>query len=648
MAKGSGKFSQKNRDSGLGKLVDEALTSRRIASPSEGPNALEFIEDKQFGFGVTLSQVQRIMVKITFGIPMDFRMGKVPVWDMYKEKLLYTFENDIDYLSYVYNEGRTNISNWLDASPFGYSTVNLIVGRRGGKSEIVAAMGGVKLKNLLTLYDPQDYYGLIKGSPIDLTMLGTDEESSTTVFDKLSARINACSFFNPYIRQNDKQVMTFVSEADRHNRDIRPSITAAAYACTTRGIRGPSSIFLALDEFAHFRSSKDANSEDIWTAATPSTARFPNKQDPERVDSLIMMISSPLNKIGQMYESHKNALEEGITSETFTFRCSTVEMFPLIPRARLAQFRKESGDAYKAEYGGEFLDGAGSYIPPQKFNICIDEERENLTQFAIQSVGRKYFWAVDYGTQNDATALAIGHLEMVEGLGVGLIFDYIDRMMVGEPFTGPGVLNGERVKNMTELDIRDVISWLVYMHNVLPCYRGVTDQHGGTTLKQLLQINGITTMELVHLTDQINSKMYYALKGYVENGTASFPNVSKFKTEFNMLEASFKSKYVLKVEAPKERGAHDDMADAAALVAWLAQLWLEDEGKLDLDPTGRALQVNPRIMNPNVVINPNDVTLRDLQVGARMDKLGIGLMLPPALQIVKNPHMHGQPRGRRR
>lgn len=644
MAKTTSRFSKKAQGSTLGQLFDEIRQkSRDRSTPSIGYET-DFIASTN-GLGITLFPAQEVITKLTFGVPLDYKDRIVPVYDKLKTKLLYQLSGP-DFIKYLHSEGRCNIADWRDVPSYGFKTTVIVAGRRGGKSQVVSAIAGVMLRKLLSIYSPQEHYGLIEGSPIDFTFLGTDEDSSTRLYDKLKADINRSPFYTPYIRDNGTTEMKFVAEADRDKRDIEPSIKVAAYPCTTRAVRGPSSYFLALDEFAHFRSNKDANSDDIYESATPSSGFFPSKEDPDRADSKILVISSPLNKIGKFYELHAQALREGSASKILTVRLSTIEMNPRFPAEELQEAYKKDPVKFEMEHAAVFSDGAGSYVPPEKFNILVNAERNNLTHFDVTSVGRKFFWGFDYASKKDGAALAIGHLELRENHGISLIYDYIDRMMCGEAFTGPGVIDGGRVALMSELDLRDLVSWLVYMHQYLPCFKGVTDQGGGVAIKQLLQLNGITTMELVHLTDQINSKMYYALQGYILNGTASFPNVPKFIAEFNALEAVYKSKYVLKVEAPQEKNAHDDMADATALVAWQAQKWLDEEGQLDLDPTAQILQVDPRLANPTTIIDPNNVSLRDLQVMARQDLLGSGLLLPPHIPILPSQRRWGM-RGRR-
>jgi hypothetical protein len=506
-------------------------------------------------------------------------------------------------------------------------------------SQLVSGIVASQLKNLLGVYDPQDYYDLVKGSMVDFTMIGTDEESSNRLYTKVRADVNRAAFFSPYQRSNGTNEMLFVSEADRERRDIQPSIRVASYPCSTNAVRGPSSYLLALDEFQHFRSTKTSSSDELYKAATPSTSMFPSRKYKDRSDSRILVISSPLDRIGKMFELHRRAIDEGIASDILTFNLPTVEMNPFIPASKLREDYQNNIHSFPYEFGGEFIDGRGSYVPQSRFMQCVDKDRVNITTFTRSAIGRKYFWGLDYALKTDATALAIGHLEM-RTAGVTLVIDYVDRMITGEAFDGPGVQDGHLIALAEELELTDIISWLVYMHRILPCHKGVTDQHGGRTLKQLLHINGIATMDQIAINEQINSKMFSDLRGFIDHTSASFPHVPKFETEFAQLQATFKSKYMLRVEAPNEKGAHDDMADAVALVAWLATDWLDKEGHLDLDPSGSSMSVNPFLYNQTSFVNPGDVSIRDIHVLARTQAIEKYSNLPAGFKVQRDPFSH--------
>ena len=157
------------------------------------------------------------------------------------------------------------------------------------------------------------------------------------------------------------------------------------------------------------------------------------------------------------------------------------------------------------------------------------------------------------------------------------------------------------------------------MNHMMPCFRGATDQHGGQQLVQLLEINEIHNIELLNLTPAINSQMAYALRGYIENKLCSFPYVPKFIQELKLVELEVASKYQIRWIAPMEKGAHDDMADAAQICAFIAQQWLINEGGLYLDPTGLSLLMQSQANKPPApILSMDGVPLMHLKV---MEKL---------------------------
>ena len=514
-------------------------------------------------------------------------------------------------------------------------------------------------------------------------------------------------------------------EADRHKRDIMPTLTVWSLPCTSNAVRGPSSVFLALDEFAHFRSAKGSTSDDMYAAATPATGDFhhverlprsleevpvvvppeeeegvdaENPASPEDIhglsekalreksmepeidyadesfpdkiydaatpatsvfhhadnevvvqDSMILSISSPLKKVGKMYELHKMALDEGPTSSIFTLNCSSAEMNPELPSKFLRTEYKKNNLSFKAEYGGLFLESSESYLSEMAIRACTacqwDEKgqaiestaRYNAMRFNPGDLGRFYFWGIDLGGVNatsggptDATALAVGHLEYggPHG-GIKLIYDYIDRMICGEEGDWPGVRNeigGHKYKDFAVLPLEDILAWLNAINKMLPCFKGATDQHAGQQLIQLLELNEVHNVELVNLTPAINSQMAYALRGYVENQLCEFPYVPKFIRELKLVECEVTSKYMIRVQAPLEKGAHDDMADAAQLVAYQAQKWLLEEGHLVLDPTGKSLLIGKQMsMAPGIIKDLDSVSLTELKIMEKLRKVQHGM-----------------------
>jgi hypothetical protein len=641
------RFSKKAQDSILGKLVSENVLGQNTAL-----NALDFIESPN-GLNVQLYPVQRVIVRCLFSIPFTYRpiaeiggdYDCVPVYDKFREKLLYKF-TEAEYLQYIHDQGRSNVGRWEDLKPGGYREAAIFAGRRAGKSQVVSAIGAYYLYRLLHIRSPQEYYGLREGSPIDFTFMAQDDMGSGRLFDKLREDINQAPFFKKYLKPGSNSELNFITEADRHKANITPSITVASFACTTNAVRGPSSVFLALDEFAHFRSDKNASSDAIYEAATPATMQFVPKEGPNagKREAMVLCISSPWKRVGKMFELHSLALKEGKDSNIFTMNVGTAEMNPRADSEFLIDKSKTAALTWKAEYGGQFLDSSESYVSSDHVEKCLLRGHENIITFSTNNLGKNYFWGLDLGMANDATALAIGHLEVTDK-GIELIYDYIDRMMVGERFTGPGVPTGDGVNryvNHKELNIDEIGKWLLHMHNILPCYKGYTDQHGGRLLVQLLHMLGIPTVELQNLSAGINSQMYIALKSYIDQGLCQFPKSEKFVHELKTVEATFTNKYQIRVAAPEEKGQHDDMADAAALVAFLAQNWLEDEGRLKLDPSGQSIIRQQQMAKPAApLLYVDSVNLRDLKIQERLGKSQRNVGFSGGMAVVNPFHRRG-------
>src|SRR5208282_428159 len=112
-----GRFNQ--RESTFGRLIEGAIenTPRLL-------NAIDFIESPQ-GLNVKLFPIQRLIVKCVFGVPVDYKMGMVPLYDMFREKLLRKVTEE-ECLHIFHEEGRTNVGDWRDIPERGFNEACII------------------------------------------------------------------------------------------------------------------------------------------------------------------------------------------------------------------------------------------------------------------------------------------------------------------------------------------------------------------------------------------------------------------------------------------------------------------------------------------------------------------------------------------
>ena len=482
-------------------------------------------------------------------------------------------------------------------------------------SQLVSALACYKLYRLLSIRNPQEYYGLVDGSVVDFTFLAQDEDGAQRLYTKMRQDVNQSSFFSPYIKGGSgTSRMQFVTEADRGKRDVLPSINVESHPCTTRSARGPSAIFLAFDEFAHFRSATGSSSDEVYEAASPAVANFKNPND-GTLDSLIVSITSPWTRVGKLWSLWQDAHTYGVDSGVFAIRVATTEMNPGVPKEILTKAFRTSPLTWQAEYGGEFLDSSESFVSNADLLACVDSGRKNVDRFHPRLIGKYYFWGLDLGFKKDASALAVCHWEYNAEGSLILVFDYVDRMMVGEaPYT-----------DVVELPVNDVFRWLQEMQLLMPGCKGATDQHGGSMFTQMARQMGLEFIDLVHFTSGLNSQMYYVLKGFITQRTLRLPDEPKVVAELQNLEATYTGKYTIKVEAPPEKNAHDDMADAIALAAWQANQWLLNEGQRYLGESAISTMMTPEIAGEGTLLPDLDaVSLTQLRLMERHRQMSSG------------------------
>jgi hypothetical protein len=591
---------RKQASSALGSIIKGAIGG-------EGAQVLNFVDflESPLGPKIKLYPVQYALGKILFGVPLDYKEVMVPVWDKFRENLICKL-TEREFLKHMADHGKCNVADWRDLKPEGYTEMEIICGRRGGKSQWVSACADYTLYKLLAIRNPQEYYGLVDGSTIDFTILAQDEDGAGRLFSKIRNDINRSEFFRPYLYGTPGvDEIKLLTEADRGRRDALPSITIASLPCTTRASRGPSSIFLCFDEFAFFRNALGSRSDEVYDSAKPATMQFVGPEGQR--DAKVLTITSPWTRVGMVWDMKQLAMKEGKDSSVFMMQLATAEMNPRADARYLRDEFKRKEAVWPAEYGGEFIDSSGSLVSPAKIDLCVDMSRGNDLTFNPRRAGITYFWGIDLGLKIDATGLAVCHWEM-GNLGPTLVYDYIDRMIVGD----------ELHQNVDQLSITEILVWFELVNQMYPGAFGCCDQYQGAAFITLCQLRGINFIELVHLTGGINSQMYFALQGYLNQGICRFPNVPLFLHEIKNVEAFYVGKTALKVEAPNEKGAHDDMCDAVALAAWRAQKWMLETGGKDWAFTGGAMLQGPDAMRPGEAgLNPDYATLSQLRMAER-------------------------------
>lgn len=185
---------------------------------------------------------------------------------------------------------------------------------------------------------------------------------------------------------------------------FRHGVIIRALPCSSRSTRGLPISLLILDEAAHMMTNEDgfAAGKRVYQALSPSTAQFGDR-------GYILVTSTPLWASGIFWDLFSAGIKGA--KDTFVAQRPTWEMNPTITRESLEGDFLADPESARAEYGAEFVDGAGAYLPAIQIQACRMEGRTELAP----AEGAYYVAAADpaFAAGGDAFTFSIGHREGV-------------------------------------------------------------------------------------------------------------------------------------------------------------------------------------------------------------------------------------------
>jgi hypothetical protein len=591
------KSTDKNSKAGL-------LTTTKSGREIRIFDILTYIE-ALWGLNMTLYPVQRFIVKLYYNLPLDETLPEnvnrqIRISDMFNSKILYTF-TEKEYLHYLFNEGRCNIKEQDHMR----RQLTLPIGRRAGKTTLSAIFASYELYRLLSLHDPQEYYGLPNGNRIQIISVATDKDQAGLLFNDVTAHMAKCEFFKPYIANNTLSYVQLRTPSDIEkygptNRTTdgkftsfngKASIRVTFKASISKGLRGAGNVVIILDEMAHFQANGSSSAKDIYDAITPSAAAFSQKDlntglpingSETESEARIIGISSPLNKAGKFYELFHLGMSRGEGSENMlVIQAPTWEVNPTVPTSYYRAKYHEDPTVFMTEHGALFSDRVRGWIErEQDLTSCI---RSDLRPRAYGPVRYPHQMGLDVGMVGDGTTVAITHCE-----GQNVVLDYHEAWYAGVPWkesnphlTAPLVDYAKMLETVERLDFDEIANWIVTLSKKFYLTSGIFDRWNGLPLEQALYKKGLKQFKSEFFTRDDRSRMFQAMKLMMFDHRIvlyDWPIAADGKKakhsplieELLSLQATQMAKNQILVEAPKILGAHDDVSDALVRAVWLS------------------------------------------------------------------------------
>jgi len=599
-------------------IADSSGENGNLIEASDGRptrifNVLQYAESS-WGLNMALYPVQRFIVKLYYNLPLDKVNKSIVITDRFKEKILYRF-TEVEYLRYLHDNGRCNIGEQDHMR----RTLILPVGRRSGKTTLSAIFASYELYRLITLGNPQEYYGLPNGNRIQIISVATDKDQAGLLFNDVTSHLAKCEFFKAYIANNTQSHVNFRTPYDiekygpsvRHENgkftsfNGKSSLRVTFKASVSKGLRGSGNIVIILDEMAHFQDTGLSSAKDIYDAVTPSAMAFSPKdpQDKTRpvgeVQSRVVCISSPLNRMGKFYDLFHFALSNAAGSENMlAIQAPTWEVNPTVEPTFLKEKYHEDPNVFDTEFGAEFSDRRRGWI--EREQDLLDCIRPDLRPKAYGQPRSPHQMGLDVGLVNDGTTMAITHLE-----GDKIILDYHEVWYAGTPWresnphlTAPMTDYPKTLEMVERIDFDAIAEWIFAVSKKFYLTAGIFDRWNGLPLEQSLHKKGLKQFRSEFFNRDVTSKMYQSVKlmmfdrrivlyDYPSDTIKHSPLIQELLT----LQQTQLSKNQILVSAPQTAGFHDDLADAYVRSVWLSLERLGNQKVVShsgLDKTGGA------------------------------------------------------------
>ena len=393
----------------------------------------------------------------------------------------------------------------------------LAIGRRGGKSKIVALIATY----LACFYDYDDY--LTSGEIGHVMVIATDRKQAKVVLRYIEAFIDS----SPLLRR-----MVIRRNAESIELDNNIHITVAS--CSLRSVRGFTVVAAIADEIAFWRSDDSANPDtEVLNAIRPAMSTIPT--------ALLVCLSSPYARRGTLYETYRACYAQP-NKHVLVFQASTQTMNPTIDKSYLAREEKRDPASFRSEYMAEFrsdiaaaldIDWIDAALCLPNLDLPVSVHPRSYQAFADMSGGRR-----------DSATLAIAHHEPEDDL---VHVDCVRRW--SPPFSPQGVVD-EMAEALNPYRLTSVTG----------------DNYSAELTVELFENAGVA---YVRSADSA-SDLYLQCVPLFSTGKVRAPDHPVLRRELIALERRTRrtSGKDLITHPP---GGHDDLANAAtgaAVIAW--------------------------------------------------------------------------------
>ena len=266
---------------------------------------------------------------------------------------------------------------------FAFSEAALIVGRRGGKSRVLALIAVY----LATFRDYAPH--LAPGEMATVAVIAANRSQARSIFRFITGLLAAVPMLKVMVEDETNEAITL-------NNSVVIEISTASFRTT----RGYAFAAILADEIAFWRSDETSANPDveILRALRPGMASIPG--------SILLLASSPYAKRGSLYSAFRRHYGRD-DARVLVWKAPTAAMNPRIDPAIIAEAYSDDPEAARAEYGAEFRDDLADFVTREIVDAVTAWGRSELPP--EPSITYAAFCDPSGGA-SDAMTLAVAHL----------------------------------------------------------------------------------------------------------------------------------------------------------------------------------------------------------------------------------------------
>jgi hypothetical protein len=387
-----------------------------------------------------------------------------------------------------------------------------IVGRRGGKSRVAAALAVYEA----ALVDHSEK--LAPGETGMILVLAAAKDQAAVVFRYCVGFLEASPLLAGMIDTVSQDTIT-----------LKNGITIAVGASSFRTVRGPTLLGCVFDETAYWRDDTSANPDlEVYRAVRPAllTTR-----------GMLVGIGSPYRRKGLLHDRHRDYFGKD-DDRVLVVQGPTTAFNPNADKAEIARDTADDPEAARSEWEGEFRSDISSLLDDQLIDAAIDHTRP-LELPPRQGI--RYFGFVDASAgRHDAFSIGISHRE-----GERIVID---------------VVRGRK----PPFDPAQCAAEFAVLAKQYRCAEVVGDNFAGEWVAAPFKGNGVSYRQCEHP----KSQLYLEGLPSFTRGQISIPDHPQLLRELRLLERRVSRSGNDTVDHP--RGGSDDHANVCFGALWLA------------------------------------------------------------------------------